>query len=211
MDFPWYKVKSSTEQLTQGDIILSLKVPNTRYNPLKAEDGYMDFGPVEHDVIILTQACDMQNNKVKNVVVCKIGSLHEHIHKYFHTLYMKPKIAKALKNGIKREDVVDDFDYSTIAQKTRMKLADQIRSGKFLDLYLLNEYRDEINGCDFRVVYLRESFKMPLESLEKAISNEQKQVLSLLPPYREHLSYSYSFNFSRIGLPVDIRFEESSF
>ncbi|MFE0467751.1 hypothetical protein ACFWW3_11510 [Bacillus subtilis] len=50
-----------------------------------------------------------------------------------------------------------------------------------------------------------------MDTLEDVVKSSGSPILRLLPPYREHLSHNFSFNFSRIGLPIDVRFEEDAF
>lgn len=196
MDFPWYKLKDKTECLTQGDIILSCPIPQVIYDG--DEYPYFLSGYIEEDVIIMTQACDMENRKVKYVTLCKIGSLEEHMKEYFYDQH-------------KKQNKDEDFDFDNIRSKTKQNHADKIRRGNILDLYLLNKYNDGTLNYPYRVVYLRDSYRIPLETLEKIVQTNESPILRLLPPYREHLSHNFSFNFSRIGLPIDVKFPSDAF
>ncbi|MCY9112099.1 hypothetical protein MOE45_13565 [Bacillus atrophaeus] len=193
MDFPWYKVKAEDECLTQGDIILSCPVPVIDYD----EVAYPYFLPeyIEENVIIMTQACDMENRKVRSVTLCRVGLLDDQIKDHFDELNKS-------KN---------DYDYNNITPKSKQKYADKIRRGDLLDLYLLDKYNDGVIEHPYRVVHLRDSFRIPLESLERIVQSKKDSILRLLPPYREHLSHNFSFNFSRIGLPIDVKLSLGEF
>ncbi|MDX6157139.1 hypothetical protein SIA70_13585 [Bacillus subtilis] len=187
MDFPWYRVKNEDEKLTQGDIILSCPVPVLKYT----ENEYPYYEPkfIKQDVIVMTQACDLQNGKVRSVTLCKVGSLEEQLKKHFDN---------ENKNN-------PNYNYSNVRTNTKLKYVEKIRRGSFLELYLLNKC--DVDGIQFpyRLVHLRDSYRIPLKSLEKVIeSTDNPTILRLLPPYREHLSHNFSFNFSRIGLPIDV-------
>ncbi len=209
MDFPWYKVKNQDECLTQGDIILSFPVPVVAHDP----DGYPFFkqGYINTDVIIVTQACDMENRKTKGVTLCRVGSLEEAMRDYFHAQYKISKQQKNKQHPNDEQESIDDFDYNNIRQKSKRSYADKIRRGDVLDLYLLDKYNDGTHDFPYRVVYLRDSYRVPLDTLEDVVKSSGSPILRLLPPYREHLSHNFSFNFSRIGLPIDVIFEEDAF
>lgn len=183
--------------MTQGDIILSLGVPILRAT--NDEFPYFESGYTEEDVIVLTQACDMENRKTKSVTLCRIGTLNDALEKHFYDEH------------IKQNKTATDFDFSKIKQSTKRKFADRIRRGDVLDLYLLDKFKDGDLDFPYRVVYLRDSYRLPLETLEAVVENSDMPVLRLLPPYREHLSHNFSFNFARIGLPIDVKLEDDFF
>ncbi|MFP7377648.1 MULTISPECIES: hypothetical protein [Bacillus] len=193
LDFPWYKIKNKDEDITQGDIILSCPVPVIDY-----DEDYPYFKPqyMLQDVIVMTQACDLENNKVRNVTLCKIGSLEKQVKEHFDYRNKDNK----------------GYNYETISPRSKFKYAKEIIQGKYLDLYFLNKFDNGQYKVPYRLVYLRDSYKIPVHSLKKFIeSKEDSEILSLLPPYREHLSQHFSFNFSRIGLPVNIALSEEEF
>ncbi|MGN7379197.1 hypothetical protein [Bacillus altitudinis] len=189
MDFPWYYKKKDDEPLTQGDIILQLYVPDVQPS---SEFPYFESISYPEDVIILTQACDLENKKVEMVTLGRVVLLREVVENHFQK--------QCEMNG--KEYIFEKINPSKIEN-----YVNKIRSGSFLDLYLLNKYSDDEIDFPYRVVYLKETFKMPLSSLELAVKNSEAPILRLLPPYREHLAHNFSFNYSRIGLPVDVKFK----
>ena len=76
MNESWYAVVSAETPLTQGDFMLDC--------PLLAwsgEDAALSFDPVDGffraatrairaDVVVMTQACDLEQNKVSEIILC---------------------------------------------------------------------------------------------------------------------------------------------
>ena len=87
--YPWYQTVSDGS-LRQGDIFVGFPVfvPNV---DSAAIDEFIsgkskvdiDGKRLEMDVIVASQSCDLENNKVKSVVICPVWSL-DHIKKVFH-------------------------------------------------------------------------------------------------------------------------------
>lgn len=192
MAFEWYKIVDAQEAVTQGDIIKNCPVI------IPEEKGYEESYPYfgvkggNIDAIVMTQACDLENKtpKVDEITVCPIEPV---------TNFLKPEMKKIYKDK-------PDFDYSDLSSKQKKKKEDifhDIRKGNYLNFYLLNKNKEF--GLEYHIVNLRKSYKIPVNSLNRIVEEKpEKKRLRLLPPYREHLSHAFSFNFSRIGLPEDI-------
>jgi hypothetical protein len=77
----WYKEVAASEKLTQGDIIEHCPLVAWRAEPLQLEGKDEDeilrgmVSAVREDVITMTQACDLEQEKVSNVVLCPAYSL----------------------------------------------------------------------------------------------------------------------------------------
>ena len=74
MEYPWYELIENSTEITQGDILKNCPVPKLQdvskieeKDKLKAEIEFVDG-------IILTQACDIANKKVDNIIMCSITS-----------------------------------------------------------------------------------------------------------------------------------------
>lgn len=134
-------------------------------------------------VIIMTQACDLAQDKVRNVILCPVYSLEEH----------KANVEKALGRPLGRRD-----------WESQLK---QIRDGKIWNLTLL-ERRNPPEGGGLSVPHLlvdfHEVFSLPRDFLELWVRLSGSNRLRLLPPYREHLSQAFARYFMRVGLPQDI-------
>lgn len=78
---PWYEAVDANTKLTQGDIILDCPVVRWASQPLKLETGKevetlkSAVEVIRADVVVMTQACDLENNKVENVILCPHLSL----------------------------------------------------------------------------------------------------------------------------------------
>jgi len=72
MDFKWYEVVNG-ENITQGDIILDCPVFKP-YEIYKASDGKNAVnGDIEIiDAIVMTQACDIANGAVEDIILCSL-------------------------------------------------------------------------------------------------------------------------------------------
>lgn len=75
-EYPWYQVVDMNSEITQGDIIQACPVwvplktiphPNERLEQSNLLRTY--------NVIVMTQACDIANNKVDQLIVCPIYTM----------------------------------------------------------------------------------------------------------------------------------------
>lgn len=73
-EYPWYDVVDSEEPLLQGDFIDSCPViiPTSTVIP-----GKVSADAAEYDVIVMSQSCDLLEEKIDIVLVCPIWSLTE--------------------------------------------------------------------------------------------------------------------------------------
>jgi len=73
--FEWYDLVIGSE-LEQGDILENVDI----YVPLPELDRQQDIVPTvveTHDMIVLTQSCDIPKDVCKNIVACPIWTLEE--------------------------------------------------------------------------------------------------------------------------------------
>jgi hypothetical protein len=71
--YPWYESAPADEALEQGDFIDNLPVlvpPTSRLSP-----GDVEVDVVEYDVIVLSQTCDLANDKVEQILVAPVYGL----------------------------------------------------------------------------------------------------------------------------------------
>src|SRR5206468_2043277 len=70
----WYEEVDASTRLTQGDLILNCPLVTWNPQPLQPDVGDATEGlramvdAVEADVVVMTQACDLEQEKVNNVV-----------------------------------------------------------------------------------------------------------------------------------------------
>jgi len=75
----WYEIVSAEESLTQGDFIFDCPVPTWKNEDLditgKDEEEVLKASHefISADVIVMTQACDLEQNKIQNVTLCRIS------------------------------------------------------------------------------------------------------------------------------------------
>jgi len=91
-DYPWYKLIEGKEIL-QGDIIFScpLIIP-----PSEIKEG-IGVDIIEYDIIIMSQSCDLINEKIELVLVCPVWELKEFEKQ--NPSYKSSKMKEALRRG----------------------------------------------------------------------------------------------------------------
>jgi hypothetical protein len=135
------------------------------------------------DVIVMTQACDLEQGKVRNVVACPHLSLSDY---------------KAAW-----ETFLEQRNQSPTAKAWRTHCND-IKDGYAWNLSILN--RSQVAGLEFehRIVDFHEVFTLPREFLESLLAARGRERPRLLSPYREHLSQAFARYFMRVGLPIPV-------
>lgn len=176
MEYPWYEVMEKSEDITQGDIIKACPVP-ILCNYVGSENKSILEAKIEViDGIILTQACDIENRKVDNIILCSITS---------------------------KEDFEKDLEKKGRTKREVQKTIESIIKGQQNSCHIINEYKDDNFEQDYYVINIKDIFSIPVE-LAKEIAKKEKKRLRLCPPYREHLSQAFARYFMRVGLPINI-------
>lgn len=146
----WYEEVSSDIRLTQGDIILNLPVINWK------DDSDLDvssdlsavlkssFECITDDVIVMNQACDLENNKVRNVVLCPHFSLEEF------------KQTWAIKEREKGQN----------PDKTWSKFCESVGSGYQWNYCILNHGVINTTKTQHRIVDFHEIYTLPRSFVE---------------------------------------------
>ncbi len=79
----WYEEVEASAKLTQGDIIENCPIVAWASQPIQLEGNEESISligmveAVEADVIVMTQACDIEQEKVNNLVLCPHLSLND--------------------------------------------------------------------------------------------------------------------------------------
>jgi hypothetical protein len=131
----------------------------------------------------MTQACDLEHKKVRNVVLCPhrpLGEVRKAWEEWMRRMGQNPS-AKAWRRYC--EDLADGY----------------IWSQAFLDRFPV-----EGGAPELRVVDFHEVFTVPREFLESLLRQRNEPRWQLRPPYREHLSQAFARFFMRVGLPQPI-------
>ncbi|PYH23809.1 hypothetical protein US8_01494 [Bacillus altitudinis] len=197
MNYSWYEIVSNGESITQGDIIPKcniVELVSTKEAP------FIKANSIAVDVIVMTQACDLEHSKVKQVTLCRLSPLKDII---------KRLLLKEFPEGQNHENILNGNIIGKVARKRREIIQD-LKKGAYLDFHLLNKYENNqgLKELDYMVVILKESFVLPIDFIHNNLRAKEYKLFRLLPPYREHLSQAYARNFFRIGLPLDINIQE---
>jgi hypothetical protein len=186
----WYRSAPAQEALTQGDVILSCPVVGWRSNLRMDFSSGQEVLPIDElldaervNVIVMTQACDLEYAKVRNVVLCPVYTLASY------------KAAWEVAQQTKAQ---------TPTAKAWKRFCDDLCEGAIWNLSLLNGEVADGLAMEHAVVDFHEVFTLPRQVLEMLLKTRNKDRPQLLPPYREHLSQAFARFFMRVGLPAPI-------
>jgi len=189
MSDSWYSHVEAEIPLTQGDLISDCPVIAWAAGPLNlsgSEEGEVlkaAATAIRADVIVMTQACDLEYNKVDNVIMCPHISVSEY--------------RKAWEEEMKRLK-------QTPTKKAWGRFCEDIRDGYIWNLSILNAGESGDLKTEHRVVDFRDVYTIPRSFLESLLKQRGRPRLRLNPPYREHLSQAFARFFMRVGLPVPL-------
>ncbi len=175
-DYPWFELIDSTNEITQGDIIKDCPVPILNECMRENKNQILEAEIETVDGIIMTQACDIANNKVDNIVLCSITSKED----FEYQMTMVGKTPKEIKRNI-----------------------ESIIKGQQNAYHIINQYKTEKFSQDYYIINFKDVFCIPI-GLAKSIAQSNGKRLRLCPPYREHLSQAFARYFMRVGLPINI-------
>lgn len=176
MEYPWFEIVANSDILMQGDFILECPIifPPSNYQEL--ENSTIEIS--SQNSIIMSQSCDLENGKIKIVLVCPYVSLTKFLESHPES--------------------------SAGTSKSIQKVKDNLVRGNYPAYHLLN--KNELDErIDYFVVDFRNVFGVNIEFL-KEHTKQIKSRMRLLPPYREHLSQSFARYFMRVGLPININY-----
>ncbi len=191
MSEAWYRAAGAEEPLTQGDIIFDCPALSWRLSALQPPVGPAaeDLSLGEHliaearDLVVMTQACDLEHSKVISVVLCPHYGLEE-----FKAAW--------------EEDQQSRGQHPTA--KAWRRYCDDICEGTIWNLNVLNAHSDAGLAVEHRIVDFHEVFTLPRPVLESLLKVRNVSRPQLLPPYREHLSQAFARFFMRVGLPTPV-------
>lgn len=173
----WYEIVSPTENISQGDILLScpLLVPTYPNDELTLDDieklkdpeTVIDTTVYFTDIIILSQACDLEVRATKD--------------KPKLSMVMVAPLRDARKNGMGKDNLINTA-----------KL-------KSTELFLLDPNVDTIK-MGYKVINFDDVMTVPWKLLN-AFSKLQDNRLRMKSPYIEHLSQHFANHFGRVGIP----------
>lgn len=184
----WYSIVGPETSITQGDLIfdcplIGWKGEPARVNGSETEVLKQSTDAFLADTVVMTQACDLEHEKVSNVVVCPHYSLTD-----YRKLWEEEMTAKEQKP----------------TAKAWRGHCEDIRDGLVWNLSILNSLTEGPVITEHRVVDFHDVFTVPRGFLETLLAGRNRSRLRLLPPYREHLSQAFARFFMRVGLPVPV-------
>lgn len=180
MEYPWFELQENSADITQGDIIKGCPVPILKEFHISEEGQNVQAEIAIIDGIVLTQACDIANNKVENIILCAITSKSDF-----------EEIQRSAGRG----------------EKEIRKSIDGIIKGQQNAYHIINDYKSEDFSQDYYIINFKDIFSVPVEVARSIAENNGKR-LRLCPPYREHLSQAFARYFMRVGLPINIHIEK---
>src|SRR6478735_9492237 len=188
MSEAWYQLVPGESRITQGDIIFDCPVTCWKAGvtaPAADADGGLlaNIEALATDVVVMSQACDLEHDKVTNVILCPHQSLAD-----FKTLW---------------ETTIRNANQNPTAKAWKAVFGD-LREGQLWNLSLLNSGDIDGSSIQHRVVDFHEVFSVPRPFLETFCRTAGKPRFQLKAPYREHLSQAFARFFMRVGLPTPI-------
>lgn len=182
----WYELVKPDVPLMQGDLIVDCPLIGWKDQAVThstVEGLQQQAEAFSADVVIMTQACDLEQEKVKNVVLCPHRSLDDYKRRW--------------------EEAMRTAEQSPSA-KAWSKHCKSLCDGSLWNLAILNCASHESIETSHRVVDFHEVYTVPRVFLEAFLVATGGDRLRLLPPYREHLSQAFARFFMRVGLPTAI-------
>ena len=185
----WYENIEVSKPLSQGELIFDCPLITWKAEKIthldKLDSAILQAATqaIRADVIVMTQACDLANNKVDNVILCPHLSIDE-----FKKSWESDNLKKL----------------QTPTPKSWKSMCDNICNGFMWNLAMLNGGNIGETKIDNRIIYFNEVYTIPRIFLESIIKRPGIKRIQLKPPYREHLSQAFARFFMRVGLPTPI-------
>jgi hypothetical protein len=198
MSDAWYEIVGAEIRLTQGDFIFDCPLSTWAQRAMGDQPG---VGLGEHrealpehevlqnrreiiaeDVIVMTQACDLEHDKVTDVVLCP----------HYPLSFSRDEVWKPDQEQKKQKTNADSWQ----------KYYKAIANGHLWNLCVLNSSSIEGHAIEHRIVDFHMIYTVPRDFLESLLQHRGRPRLRLVPPYREHVSQAFARFFMRVGLPV---------
>ena len=177
MEYLWYELIKDSDEISQGDILYHCPVPFLN-SSLDITSGAIIEAEMKYiDGIIMTQACDLANGKVQNVVLCTV----DNVSNFKLQMQNQNKNAKEIQNQVKH-----------------------IINGNQPAFHIINMYESKELKQEHLLISFKDLFSIPV-SVAKQVAKTNKNRLRLCPRYREHLSQAFARYFMRVGLPNNIQ------
>lgn len=188
MNNSWYEVVPPEQRLGQGDLLFDcpLLVWKDDSPAVPRGDPAEISSFVEwrlRNVIVLSQACDLEHGKVKDVVLSPHFALSDYRLLWANWMQARNQIA---------------------SEKAWKRMCEDVSDGYVWNLTFLDQFAGPDASTGVRVVDFHQVFTAPRRLLEAQIASAAKLRLRLRSPYVEHLSQAFARYFMRVGLPLPI-------
>lgn len=195
-EYPWYEEVAANVPVLQGDIIETC--PVLIFDPVpRLPAGQIDAAAVVAALdgaagvqfvraIVMTQACDLEQGHVRNVILCPVYHLNAEY---------RP-----------RWEAYQRAHDQNPTEKAWRGFTAEVKDGKKWNLAMLADRPGPDGGliAPHLIVDFHEVFSVPVDFLNAVVTARNAARLRLCPPYREHLSQAFARFFMRVGLPLNI-------
>jgi hypothetical protein len=173
----WYDVVECGD-LLQGDILLDCPIlVRDRPIPWPLPDDFAGGFRMDYfDVVVMTQSCDLANDKVTDVLLAYVSLWTDIVH-------------------------IETTRGNTIIKSGKFRKL--LIEGSIPSLSLLHK-REEAPALPWSVVDFHHLFTLP-KSFLTSFAAAAGPRLRMRSPYREHLAQGFARYFMRVGLPHDAR------
>jgi hypothetical protein len=187
MPYAWYEEVPPTELLGQGDLLCECPVVRWSDEPGHQAQALQQslVGEVV-DCIVMSQACDLEQGHVRNVILCPVYTVAE-----YRPLWQ----------------IAMEASHQNPSEKSWRRFLDDISEGSKWNLAMIDAHaptQESALRAPIRLVDFHEILSLPRVFLEHWTMRVGVPRLRLLPPYREHLSQAFARYFMRVGLPLNI-------
>ncbi len=187
IDLPdWYVTLPREARLHQGEVVFECPVAKWKEAVPDLTDLRKAAEYQVADVVVMSQDCDLENDKVPTVILCPADPLPA-----FKGLWEKEMQSRS----------------QNPTDRAWRKQIEKISTGEVTNLSLLNDLPEDFGALKL-IVDFKEVFSIPRAFLESLVQSREDRVM-LSPPYREHLSQSFARFFMRVGLPTPIDLESA--
>lgn len=182
MSSPWYSRVAGESPITQGDLIEGCPVLEWKPDSAVYEDDddlKASCRAIAEDVVVMTQACDLENSTVSNVLLCPVYPMKQYKNAW-------TVARKEASKGTGKDAWINHVK--------------SVKSG-FVWGRTLIAATSEDSGL--LVVQFQDVYTIPRSFIDSVVSRQPSR-MRLLSPYREHLSQAFARYFMRVGLPVPV-------
>lgn len=169
----WYEVVQGPV-LAQGDVLMDCPVPLVEQYTHPLPDDGLTIAVDSHHLVILSQSCDLENNKIDEVLLAGVIGYQE-----------------AVANEASSNPFIGSKKWRAAA--ARGDMAGQAVLPPF----------DGTPSLDWSIVDFHHLFTLPKTYLEQFAGSGQGR-LRLVSPYREHIAQAFARYVMRVGLPTPL-------